>query len=201
MHKQWKTHWENITGCSRMCYIKKVYKVITLLNAICAKIRCVWKSCLGAKTIPPTQSNSKIFAHTHTHTDFTSIQSFSLAMISYLLSLWWLSLSHIPLVETDMAWNLCDNCWVITFFTLMPAVPRYALTAEGTPLSVAAPPDPAGRKAHVHTAIVCHQTPRSTARGVSRWTEVIKLRENQSQGYRQTEVTETLRAAEKKRIS
>ncbi len=78
------------------CYIKKVYKVITLLNAICAKIRCAWKSCLGAKTIPPTQSNSKIFAHTHTntHTDFTSTQSFSLVMTSYLLSLWWLGLSH-----------------------------------------------------------------------------------------------------------
>lgn len=165
MHKHWKNALWEYHRMFRLCYIKKLYKFITLLNAICAKIWCVWKFCLGANTIPPTQSNSKIFTVTHTQTS-TSIQSSSLAMI-YLL---YLSLSHLPLVKIDMAWKLRDNYWVITLFTLMPAVPRCALTAEGTPLAVAAAPGPAGGKAHVHTATVRHQASWSTARRVGWWT-------------------------------
>lgn len=48
----------------------------------------------------------------------------------------------------------------------MPAVPRNTLTAEGTPLAVAAAPGPAGGKAHIHTATVSHETSRSAAKGV-----------------------------------
>lgn len=66
---------------------------------------------------------------------------------------------------------------MITFLTLVSRVSRHALAAEGTPLSMTAPPVATGRKAHVDTAAVCGQAARRAGLWVSGRAQIVQLEE------------------------
>lgn len=63
----------------------------------------------------------------------------------------------------------------VTFLTLVSGVSRHALTAEGAPFSVTAPPVAAGRKSHVDAAAICGQAARRAGLRVGRRAQIIQL--------------------------